>query len=412
MKTLCLFTNEFPYGTWEPFLETEVKYYTHFDKVIIFALQLRKEHAKTIRSVPKNITVIPVYKVDKWQYLINSVTALTDKNLYHELGKLKKNRRLGIRQIIELFVYLSRSHYEARKIMSKVLSKDLVSDLRESVLYSYRFEYQPYVAWLVKKAVRSESKIIVRAHGFDLYEEVRASGYIPIREFLLENIDYCFPCSLYGKEYLIKKYPQYREKICERLLGTADYGVPPYKREKEIRLLSCSNVVQVKRLNRLVDALCEIKDKTIYWTHFGDGVLLDEIKKLAKELPNNVKADFRGNIKNIDLMKIYSTENFDLFVNVSESEGIPVSIMEAMSFGIPCIATNVGGTSEIITSGESGILLDIDFDVKELANWICKFADMNENEYQRYRNNARKEWRSKCSADRNYKAFCEEIIKL
>ena len=35
---------------------------------------------------------------------------------------------------------------------------------------------------------------------------------------------------------------------------------------------------------------------------------------------------------------------YHVFLNVSSSEGVPVSIIEAMSFGIPCIATNVGGT--------------------------------------------------------------------
>lgn len=42
MKTLCIFANEFPYGSWEAYLETEVKFYSEFDKVYIFSLQLRK----------------------------------------------------------------------------------------------------------------------------------------------------------------------------------------------------------------------------------------------------------------------------------------------------------------------------------------------------------------------------------
>lgn len=46
MKTLYLLTNSFPYGDWEPYLETEVKYYDDFDEVYIFALQIRKEHLK------------------------------------------------------------------------------------------------------------------------------------------------------------------------------------------------------------------------------------------------------------------------------------------------------------------------------------------------------------------------------
>ncbi|MFR4320263.1 MAG: glycosyltransferase [Blautia massiliensis (ex Durand et al. 2017)] len=44
-------------------------------------------------------------------------------------------------------------------------------------------------------------------------------------------------------------------------------------------------------------------------------------------------------------------------MNVSSSEGIPVSIMEATSFGIPGIATDAGGTKEIIRDKENGVLL-------------------------------------------------------
>ena len=50
------------------------------------------------------------------------------------------------------------------------------------------------------------------------------------------------------------------------------------------------------------------------------------------------------------------SQPIDIFINVSSSEGLPVAIMEAISFDIPIIATNVGGTSEIVTP-ETGILI-------------------------------------------------------
>ena len=55
MKTLYLLTNSFPYGDWEPYLETEIKYYDNFDEVYIFALQIRKEHLKRKRTVGNNV---------------------------------------------------------------------------------------------------------------------------------------------------------------------------------------------------------------------------------------------------------------------------------------------------------------------------------------------------------------------
>ena len=89
--------------------------------------------------------------------------------------------------------------------------------------------------------------------------------------------------------------------------------------------------------------------------------MMNQIKEMSRELPENIKIDFRGNVKNSDLLEVYKNNQFDLFLNVSLSEGIPVSIMEALSFGIPCIATDVGGTKEIVIDGYNGWLLKKDF---------------------------------------------------
>ena len=48
------------------------------------------------------------------------------------------------------------------------------------------------------------------------------------------------------------------------------------------------------------------------------------------------------------ISKIIKENNFDLHINLSEYEGIPVTIMESMSLGIPVIATDVGGVSGLL----------------------------------------------------------------
>ena len=174
-------------------------------------------------------------------------------------------------------------------------------------------------------------------------------------------------------------------------------------------MVSCSNVVPVKRLDLIIAALKEITNVRVIWTHFGDGILLNEIKKLAKQLPENIETDFRGNLKNSDLMKVYEKEQFDLFINVSSSEGIPVSIMEAMSFGIPCIATDVGGTKEIVTDGYNGRLLRSDFnnaDFVEAINWYLK---MDKDTVYNLRKNVYSFWEGKYNAETNYSEFVKEL---
>ncbi len=102
-------------------------------------------------------------------------------------------------------------------------------------------------------------------------------------------------------------------------------------------------MVPVKRLNILIEALSKVS-KEAHWIHFGDGDLKDELTDLAgRILPENIHWKFAGYMDNKEILKQYKTMEFSVFVNVSESEGLPVSIMEAASFGIPIIATDVGG---------------------------------------------------------------------
>ena len=64
------------------------------------------------------------------------------------------------------------------------------------------------------------------------------------------------------------------------------------------------------------------------------------------------------------------------FINVSSSEGIPVSIMEVMSFGIPVIGTNVGGVSELVNQ-ENGHLLSANPAAQEIVSVIEKFQQLS-----------------------------------
>lgn len=124
-------------------------------------------------------------------------------------------------------------------------------------------------------------------------------------------------------------------------------------------IVSCSNIIPVKRCNKIVDILSCLDGFQIQWFHFGDG---EEREKLIQytqnKLSDNVSFHIDGAIPNSELMDFYKNTQVDLFINVSDSEGIPVSMMEALSFGIPVIATNVGGTSEIITDGVNGFLIE------------------------------------------------------
>ena len=117
-------------------------------------------------------------------------------------------------------------------------------------------------------------------------------------------------------------------------------------------------------------------------------------------------------MRNEDLMRYYAETPVSCVVNVSSSEGLPVALMEACSFGFPCIATEVGGTPEAVRDGVTGCLLGKNPSPEEIASALEHMARLPEEEYSSLCRSARKLWEDKFYAEKNYKLFYEELSQL
>ncbi|MDO5518754.1 MAG: glycosyltransferase, partial [Clostridium sp.] len=278
--------------------------------------------------------------------------------------------------------------------------------------YSYWFYDTALAAIKLNKLYDNRlKKTVSRAHRYDLYADKNSMNYIPLRYYLLDNLNAVYPCSEDGSNYLKKLYPKYSDKIETSYLGTRDHGIAEVNDSNEYTIASCCHVSPVKRVDLLAKALKFLNDSDLKlkWIHFGDGDGLDEIKQYAEQNLTNITADFKGNVKNADLMNYYKNESIDLFVNTSSSEGLPVSIMEACSFGIPIIATDVGGTAEIVRENETGMLLDADFEPEVLSEKIKKMAEMSKEEQMNYRKRCREFWMDNFFGENNFKKFTNKI---
>ena len=131
-----------------------------------------------------------------------------------------------------------------------------------------------------------------------------------------------------------------------------------------------------------------------------------EINDLTNELPKNIKCHFMGHKPNTFLMNHIKNHHFDVFINLSKFEGLPVSIMESISFGIPVFATDAGGTKEIVTP-VTGKLFENDINVKSFSVFLDKFFD-TEFSQKNFRDNVRKYWLENFNADTNYVQFIDE----
>lgn len=276
------------------------------------------------------------------------------------------------------------------------------------ILYSYWLYEVAYIAARLKE-VFPLSCFISRCHGFDLYEIRHANGYLPFRNYLMRKADAVFPISEDGKKYISEKYSgKWDDKVWVMRLGTDDFGMNSSDRETIPTIVSCSNLVDVKRIDRIIETL-KAEKQQLKWYHFGDGPLREYLEQMAQELPLGIEYKFMGAVPNSMLMRFYQENHVDAFINVSSSEGIPVSIMEAISFGIPVVATDVGGTHEIVHDGMNGYLLPSDFTNEMLSEAISKILD--EQNSDRLRKQARIIWENTCDASVNFETFYRTITQ-
>lgn len=252
-------------------------------------------------------------------------------------------------------------------------------------------------------------RIIVRLHGFDVFEYIN-NGYIPFREAFYRKADLLVSISERGRSHILERYPQFEPKTMVFRLGTKSKGKTKQPRDGIFRIVSCSGLVPVKRIHLLIDALTHISDYSIQWTHIGDGPLFSTLKERALSLPKNILVIFKGHVRPSSVLDILVEGGFDLFINVSESEGAPVSIMEAFSAGIPVMATLAGGTGELV-SEEVGRLVSVDITPLELSSRIRDFIELSEEQIMQMRVCAYRRYQECFDMENNIGSFWETISK-
>lgn len=413
---LVFLTKVFPFDKGEEFIEDEILMLSkNFKKVIVIATSTLDGAIQT-RTTPENFEIyrikasevkrkLPMKAMRIFPFL-NYNDYMTDTERLAIKGSLKK------RAYLTYFAAKSNIVFEEAK---KILNQCSISKYDKIIFYSYWFYDTALAAIKLKDYCKVNEKFAVsRAHGYDIYTYRNSMNYLPLREYLLKNINKVYTCSKNGSNYLKNLCPGYEDKVEVGYLGSRDHGVKSVEEEHIFHIVSCCHISPVKRMDLLAKSLSTLRNSglKLKWTHFGAGDGLGELKEYSKENLKFMEVDFAGSIKNTELMEYYQKEPVDLFINTSSSEGLPVSIMEACSFGIPIIATDVGGTSEIVRDKETGLLLAADFKVEELGEKIKYMVKLSKVEKDDFRKRCRKLWIKDFCADINFERFAQEIKAL
>jgi len=133
-------------------------------------------------------------------------------------------------------------------------------------------------------------------------------------------------------------------------------------------------------------------DLSVRWRHLGSGPKLGTVHQTVERcFPGNAEVDLPGEVSHEAVMESYREETTDAFIHASKTEGIPVSIMEAMSCGLPVMAAGVHGVPEIVND-EAGALLSADPSVDEIVSGLTRVTNSQE-AWKTHSLAALKQWR-------------------
>ena len=406
-KNLLLVTAGFPYGEWERgFLTTEF-------------LQLCRNFSVTVLSVgredPLLYPVENVVRLERYLYpqklpsVATMLRYLTVPDVVREC--LRAAWSAPHKKVLSRLHLINAYYFQAEQIADKM--EQLIREQEIDIVYTY-WATEPAVAACMLKKKYPQLRFVTRFHGHDLYRERKGSLWQPFRHLITARADRLFFACAVGMEYYLHHWGG-SEKAQLHYLGCGEAPKCDHNPSDVLRIVSCSNLIPLKRVDCIIDALALLPaEVSVRWDHFGQGTEAEALeRRAAQALRDNVTWTFHGHVPNHLLRQQMLALEPDVFLTVSSTEGgVPVSIQEAFSMGIPCIGSAAGGTPEAVRQGQTGFLLGEYPTAQELADALLRFRELPPEEKMAMSDGALALWRECFHAEKNAKNFIKELQHL
>ena len=125
----------------------------------------------------------------------------------------------------------------------------------------------------------------------------------------------------------------------------------------QINITIVSRLVSHKNIEKIIKAISDLNSPLINLNIIGDGPELNQLQKISLESNNKDNIIFHGKLNRDEIDHIFL--NSDIYIQASNYEGLPHSLLEAMSYGIPVLCTPVGECKEILGNEDRGYILDL-----------------------------------------------------
>ena len=185
-------------------------------------------------------------------------------------------------------------------------------------------------------------------------------GLIP-----LKHAKFVISVSETVKKHLNNFLPPQNIVVQNALPEPSLYWSPDHGGDRPVKFLFIGRLTRIKGLQTVIEAFRTIDEDRWTLDVLGDGIMMDELKNLSKEMGISQRVTFHGSSDKTDEYMAKS----DCLLFPSYSEGMPLTLARAVQIGIPVIASNIPSVVEI-SGTEAGLLQPGD-----VKAWSCSIAD-------------------------------------
>lgn len=331
-KLILIITSTYPFGDGEEFFEAEIRgLIAHGLNVIILPIRPRGPLRRDASDL--NYMVLSRYRISIHVFL------RTFLRLVHQGLRLTKRRR---------FHLVTRSFKESMSAAYGPQLSKTINKLQISHIHAYWSSGPAMLAMTASQLTKVNWSFT--GHSGDLIDGVDLNRKA-------KTCDGIRVISERGKRILIQTL---ETSILPEVIHLG-VEVPSKevirKSPSEFKIACVGNLIPIKNHHTLIKALriIESAENNFSVDIIGSGPLESELRECVHALGLDETIVFRGQIAHTELLLEYAKSRYQLVVLASgtalsgQQEGIPVSLMEAMSYGIPVVSTESGGVPELVT---------------------------------------------------------------
>lgn len=343
----------FPFGQMQDsFFEDEITWLKRHANLKIIPVARKKYRSRHSRYKSFEKEVITFgnageSNLKKLRWLVGSSWHLLKALFYeYKLAFIEK-------RAIQIFAKISREGLKAWVWSISQVSPGTIQ--RPRVIYSLWAGTPGLCALLLSHHFRCG--LVIRYHGQDLYEDSR--GFVPFNRYVSQrrNVTNVFLGKSAMQYFQNEVSPSVANGVVVPLsvqnLIQAKWGGDP----SSLRVLTISNDVLLKRIDLIHQCLIRLAESeniSIEWEHAGK--LRADTTQILKNNSNNLRFKFLGEMEQSKLRTYMATSDFSFLLSLSESEGMPYSMTQSLSLGIPVISTKVGAIQDIAAIDDSFLL--------------------------------------------------------